>query len=113
MTGDPYRPLLWRKRLAARLRGAGVTSLRPLRPSRITARRSGPANLLVLAVDTLRYDHLGLAGYTPATSVHLDRLAAAGICLPQTMNPPSPSRSARTGFVPARPRDRRFWWATR
>jgi len=105
VTGDPYRPLLWRKRLASRVRNVGDTVLRPFRPSRIAARRSGPLNLLALAVDTLRYDHLGYAGYAPATSVHLDRLAEAGTCFddvtaasPWTL----PSfASALSGLVPS------------
>src|SRR5262245_25679501 len=38
-----------------------------------------PRNVLVLLVDTLRADHLGLYGYARPTSPNLDRLAADGV----------------------------------
>jgi arylsulfatase A-like enzyme len=52
--------------------------LKPLRPSRINPDRPGPNNLLLLGIDTLRADHLGLGGYSLPTSAHLDRLASLG-----------------------------------
>ncbi len=78
MASDPFAALTWKKVLAARLRGLGRRCLRPLRPARIAAHREGPPNLLILAVDTLRYDHLGPAGYERATTPHIDDLARAG-----------------------------------
>ncbi len=40
---------------------------------------AGPANLLLLSIDTLRADHLGAYGHPRPTSPHLDALAADGI----------------------------------
>ena len=38
-----------------------------------------PRHLLLVCVDTLRADHLGLYGYPRATSPHIDRLGAEGL----------------------------------
>jgi arylsulfatase A-like enzyme/tetratricopeptide (TPR) repeat protein len=39
---------------------------------------SGPLNLLLISIDTLRADHLGSYGYAPARTPYLDALAARG-----------------------------------
>jgi arylsulfatase A-like enzyme len=39
----------------------------------------GPANVVLIAVDTLRPDHLGCYGYSRPTSPSIDRLAAEGV----------------------------------
>lgn len=51
---------------------AGLRLYRVLRPS------TGP-NVILIVVDTLRYDHLGFAGYERPTSPALDRLAATAL----------------------------------
>lgn len=78
MFRDPFAPLTMRqirRRWWIRLRR---TLLRPVRPTRRDPRRSGPPNLLLVGVDTLRADHLGCYGYGRPTSPHLDRLGAQG-----------------------------------
>lgn len=40
---------------------------------------TGPPNILLLSIDTLRADHLGCYGYGRDTSPHLDALAAQGL----------------------------------
>jgi len=77
---DPFAGMLRKKRLSAQWRRFAAACRRPWRPTRIDSRRGGPPNLLMLAVDTLRRDHLGLAGYRRPTSPRLDALAAAGTC---------------------------------
>ena len=42
-------------------------------------RRQGPANLLVISIDTLRADHIGCYGYAKAGTPNLDRIAREGI----------------------------------
>lgn len=105
MPYDPFVTVSWRKRLAFRLRQTVSLCRRPLAPARIQPRRSGPPNLLILAVDTLRYDHLGLAGYRRDLTPHLDAMAREGVCFhdvlaaaPWTL----PSfASALTGVLPS------------
>ena len=45
---------------------------------------SGRPNVILILVDTLRADHLGIYGYPRATSPRIDRLAADGILYPET-----------------------------
>jgi arylsulfatase A-like enzyme len=101
---DPFTPLTWRKLLAAVARRRLQQVLRPLRPTRLRRRRSGPPNLLILAVDTLRYDHLGLAGHAHAATPALDALAASGTLFADVMAPAPwtlPSfTSSLTGVMP-------------
>ena len=52
--------------------------LHPWRPDRIDPDRTGPPNLLLIGIDTLRADHLGLGGGPVATSENLDRLSRGG-----------------------------------
>jgi len=42
-------------------------------------RTPGPADVVLIVIDTLRADHLSLYGYERATSPHLDRLAEDGV----------------------------------
>jgi arylsulfatase A-like enzyme len=85
MATEPFAPLTRKKRLAARLRRARRAALRPLRRSRLRPDREGPPNLLLIGVDTLRWDHLHLAGYPHPTSPCLDALAARGTTLRDVM----------------------------
>src|SRR5262245_43352058 len=41
--------------------------------------RTGPPNVVLISVDTLRADHLGSYGYRLARSPNLDRLASEGV----------------------------------
>jgi arylsulfatase A-like enzyme len=43
------------------------------------AHRAQPINVVILAVDSLRPDHLGCYGYAKATSPAIDDLAARGV----------------------------------
>lgn len=51
----------------------------PLPPLVASAAAADAPNLVLVTVDTLRADHLGLAGYARPTSPFLDRLAAGGV----------------------------------
>ncbi|MFH1843391.1 MAG: sulfatase [bacterium] len=104
MSIDPFLSLTWRKRLASRLERWYSFWRRPLAPSRLRRTTSGPPNLVVTAVDTLRWDHLGLAGYPRSTSPHLDDLAAGGIVF-RDVTAPAPWTlpsfcSSLTGLTP-------------
>jgi len=78
MPSNPFDFLTVKSRWQSRLGSWRDAALRPVRPSRIAPDRDGPPNLLLLGVDTLRADHLGLGGYGQPTSPCLDRLGAAG-----------------------------------
>ncbi len=105
MTGSAFDKLTRKPRLQARLLKMKRALGRPFRPDRIDSARPGPANLLLLGVDTLRADHLGFAGYAGGpTSPNLDRLAAQGtifsdVCAPAPWTLPS-FTSALTGVMP-------------
>lgn len=75
---DPFARQARRQRWAGRLRRWRDAALRPLRPAHIDPKRRGHPNLVLIGVDTLRADHLGLGGYGAPTSPNLDRLAAGG-----------------------------------
>ena len=75
---DPFARLARRQRWTGRLRRWRDALLRPVRPARIDPQRRGHPNLVLIGVDTLRSDHLGLGGSTAPTSPNLDRLAAGG-----------------------------------
>jgi arylsulfatase A-like enzyme len=105
MAGSPFDKLTRKARIQARLLGLKRAAGRPFQPSRISSGRPGPANLMLLGVDTLRVDHLGLGGYREGpTSPDLDRLAAGGTVFSDTMAPAPwtlPSfASALTGVMP-------------
>ncbi len=55
---------------------AGIAGL--LSGAGCTAPPSGPPNVLLIVIDTLRYDHTSLAGYPKPTTPTLDALAQAG-----------------------------------
>ncbi len=105
MQNDPFVTSSWRKRLFFHLRKSATICRQPFAPSRIHPDRSGPPNLLILAVDTLRYDHLGLTGYRHATSPVMDELAATGVSFSDVMAPAPwtlPSfASSLTGVMPS------------
>ena len=68
--------------LAAGAWGVGERVLTPAPPPPEGPRRTAPAGappIVLIAVDTLRADHLGVYGYGPAKTPHIDQLARDGI----------------------------------
>jgi arylsulfatase A-like enzyme len=55
-----------------------------------------PTHVLLIAIDTLRADHLGCYGYPRPTSPHLDRLAASGTLFLDCVSPHIPTHPAFT-----------------
>ena len=53
-------------------------------------------NLLLIAIDTLRADHLGCYGYGRTTSPHLDALAERGVLFEQHISPHIPTHPGYT-----------------
>ncbi len=104
MPTNPFDHLTVKHRWRSRLNRWRDRLLRPVRPSRIDSEREGPPNLVLVGVDTLRADHLGLAGYGQPTSPHLDRLGAGGTVFADVTAPAPwtlPSfASALTGRMP-------------
>ncbi len=78
MAREPFATLTRKPRWQARLTRLGRALLRPLRPSRLGAGRAGPPHLLLLGIDTLRADHLGIGGCPRPVSPRIDALAADG-----------------------------------
>ncbi len=74
----------------------------------VAYRGPGPRNVILIAVDTLRADHLSCHGYDRETSPNIDALAADGVLFEQTCsvsNWTCPTfASIFTGLVPARHR---------
>ena len=56
-------------------------------------------NILLIAVDSLRADHLSCYGYPRLTSPHLDRLAEQGTLFENTFSPHIPTTSAYTSML--------------
>jgi arylsulfatase A-like enzyme len=104
MSDNPFQALIRKGKWRARLGRWRDLLLRPVRPDRINPGRPGNSNLLLLGIDTLRYDHLGLAGYGSPTSPNLDRLAAGGTIFSDVTAPAPwtlPSfASSLTGVMP-------------
>jgi arylsulfatase A-like enzyme len=78
MAHEPFARLLRRQRWQGRLARWRRAALRPLRPTRLAPDRGGAPNLLLLGVDTLRADHLGVGGCRQPVSPRIDALAAGG-----------------------------------
>ncbi len=78
MAHEPFASLTRKPRWRARLGRWRRTLLRPLRPSRLRAAHASPAHLLLIGVDTLRADHLGIGGDGRAISPRIDALAGGG-----------------------------------
>jgi choline-sulfatase len=93
------------RRLAARVRRWGLIAQRPLLPARVRSDRPGPRNLVVVAIDTLRYDRTGLAGGAHAATPALDRLASRGTAFTDVTAPApwtlSSFASSLTGVMPS------------
>jgi arylsulfatase A-like enzyme len=85
---------------AARLGGVA-----PLPPAPVATLAPGAPNVLLIMVDTLRADHLGVYGSTRVKTPHVDRLAADGITYTQAFAPASWTRpsvaSILTGLYPS------------
>lgn len=71
-------------------------------PVTASHRRERPLNLLVLAVDTLRADHLSCYGYRRLTSPHLDQLAAQGVLFERCYAPSVPTTPAYASILTGR-----------
>ncbi|MBU2500114.1 sulfatase, partial [bacterium] len=104
MASDPFASLIRKQTWQAGLHSLSGRLARPWRPTRLDPGRTGPANLLLVGVDTLRADHLGLAGHGSPTSPRLDGLAGRGtafldVTAPAPWTLPSFS-SALTGLMP-------------
>lgn len=67
-------------------------------------RPSGPANAILITIDTLRADHLGIDGYRRDTSPNLDAVARAGTwfprCYAQSVTTRASHASLFTGCYP-------------
>jgi arylsulfatase A-like enzyme len=61
-----------------------------------------PTNVVLLAIDTLRADHLSCYGYTRLTSPHLDRLAASGTIFLDFVSPHIPTHPGFTTMMTGR-----------
>ncbi len=59
-------------------------------------------NVLFIAVDTLRADHLGCYGYGPATSPQIDQIAAAGLVVEEFIAPHIPTHPGFTTMFTGR-----------
>jgi arylsulfatase A-like enzyme len=66
--------------------------------ARATGRTRRP-NLLVMAVDTLRADHLSCYGYHRLTSPHIDRLASQGALFERCYSPNIPTTPAYSSML--------------
>ncbi|MEI6502246.1 MAG: sulfatase-like hydrolase/transferase, partial [Armatimonadota bacterium] len=53
-------------------------------------------NVLLIAIDTLRADHLGCYGHSRHTSPHLDGLASRGVVFDQHISPHIPTHPGYT-----------------
>ena len=53
-------------------------------------------NVILIAIDTLRADHLGCYGYNRPTSPHLDRLAGQGVAFTEAFSPHIPTHPSFT-----------------
>jgi arylsulfatase A-like enzyme len=62
-------------------------------------RRDRRPNLLILAVDTLRADHLSCYGYRRLTSPHIDRLASRGLLFEHAFAPNIPTTPAYSSML--------------
>lgn len=104
MSGHPFAKITRKPRMQAWLLKWRRLLLRPLRPNRLKRDSPAPPNLLLLGIDTLRADHLGLHGHEAPVSPNLDRLGARGtVFLDTTAAAPwtLPSfSSALTGVMP-------------
>ncbi len=87
MARDPFAPLNRKRRLAALLDGAAARLRRPASLRPVALRKDGPPNLLILAVDTLRRDHVGAVGGGAAATPRLDALARGGVTFDDVLAP--------------------------
>lgn len=61
--------------------------------------RAKPKNVVFLVVDSLRYDHLGIAGRQPSPSPFLDELLTSGLCLNNLFAVGAPTDFAYPGLL--------------
>jgi len=103
-TNDPFLPMTRRRRLATRRDRLATALRRTLSPPAAAPRREGPPNLLLLAVDTLRADHVGPRPQGGSLTPVLDAFARDGLGFADA-NAPAPwtlpsFASALTGTMP-------------
>ena len=68
------------------------------RPASLVTSDGEKPNVLLITVDTLRADHLGVYGYARPTSPELDRLAREGVVFTDAVTPVSPKNSRETNM---------------
>jgi len=94
-----------RSRRAARLLRAGLLLVLALPGCRSPQPEAPPPNIVLISIDSLRPDHLGLYGYPRPTSPELDRIAADAIVFERAWSTTTwtlPSHlSMLTGLVPS------------
>lgn len=66
---------------------AAWSDLRIERPWRELGREANPPNVLLISIDTLRADHMGVYGYPRPTTPHIDAWARTGIVFTQAWAP--------------------------
>lgn len=90
--------------LAVTVPASGRSELTAPRPAAAGAATAEKPNLLLIALDTLRADHLGIYGYPRPTSPWLDRYAAASTLFERAVSPSSytlpPHATLFTGLYP-------------
>ena len=101
---DPFTPLTRHRRLGALRDSIARNLLRPFRATRVVRRSEGPPSLLIMAVDTLRADHVGRNAPGGSLTPALDRLRAEGTSFANVSSPAPwtlPAfTSALTGVMP-------------
>ncbi len=65
-------------------------------------REQGPPNVILVSLDTLRADHLGLYGYSRDTSPHLDALASESIVFDWAIAPASATQPSHRSLYQSR-----------
>ena len=72
---------------AARCRLLALAALAPLAAACAERPPAGPPDVVLIGIDTLRADHLGLHGYRRDTSPNLDRFAAGALVFERCVTP--------------------------
>lgn len=96
---DPFAPLTRKQRLQGHWLATQRILARPLRPSRLSRRRQGPPNLVLVGVDTLRHDHVTAELMPVVTGRAADGQIMADTTAPAPWTLPSFS-SALSGLMP-------------
>jgi arylsulfatase A-like enzyme len=81
-------------------RGAALLAL--LAAACSEPRPAAPPNVVLIGVDTLRADHLGLYGYARPTSPHIDRFAAGAVVFESCLTPTPRTTQAVSALLSGR-----------